>query len=95
MPNIGSSSQQEAPTGYSGVEQATASKDYCADSHNIQNSVNSGNYGSGWGYICSPPCVTKRYEIRKNPNKVGIEKEIREEVLKKWQIEWDKEVTGR
>lgn len=38
---------------------------------------------------------TKRYKIRKDPNKVGIEKEIREEVLKKWQIEWDKEVTGR
>jgi len=38
---------------------------------------------------------TERYEIRRDPNKAALEKEIREEVLKKWQIEWDKEVTGR
>jgi len=38
---------------------------------------------------------TKRYEIRKHPNKAALEKEIRDEVLSKWQIEWDKEVTGR
>jgi len=29
---------------------------------------------------------TKRYEIRRDPNKAALEKEIREEVLKKWQI---------
>lgn len=37
---------------------------------------------------------TKRYEIRRDPNRAAIEKEIREEVLKKWQIEWEKEDTG-
>ena len=38
---------------------------------------------------------TSRYEIRRDPNKAVIEKEIREEVFMKWQTEWNNETTGR
>ncbi|XP_050056237.1 uncharacterized protein LOC126549880 [Aphis gossypii] len=38
---------------------------------------------------------TKRYEIRKEPNKADIEKELHVEVLNKLQKEWDEEVKGK